>query len=437
MAQNILFNGVAYEVPDTGDTDWGEDLTDYFVAIPQGCLQKVGGSFTLTADANFGSNFGPVVIYVKSVGNNISTAGFIRMERTAGIGWRNEANDGNVLLTVNSSNELLWNGVKLTVSGLITNADIAADAAIARSKLASGTAYRLVANDTNGVMSENAALTPSEVVIVDANGQLTGEAALAISRGGTGETSASDAINALLPDQTSQSGKFLSTNGTAASWEDAPSAPDVPLTTVYTSGSGTHTLTGSPRWIEVEMVGAGGGGGGSSDDGSGGTGGTGGNTTFGTSLLTATGGGGGAGTGGADGGGGGSATINSPGVGVAIVGVTGGGTQSSNSTVYSYGGIGGSTAFGGAATSPPPGGAGKTASANTGSGGSGGSTATASGSVSGAGGGSGGYIKAQIDSPDASYSYAIGAGGTAGTAGSNGQAGGAGGSGLIIVREFY
>lgn len=45
--------------------------------------------------------------------------------------------------------------------------------------------------------------------------------ALPIANGGTGQTSAANAINALLPDQTSNSGKFLSTNGSIASWQTA------------------------------------------------------------------------------------------------------------------------------------------------------------------------------------------------------------------------
>ena len=41
---------------------------------------------------------------------------------------------------------------------------------------------------------------------------------VAIANGGTGQTTASGAINAILPAQGGQSGKFLSTNGTIASW---------------------------------------------------------------------------------------------------------------------------------------------------------------------------------------------------------------------------
>jgi hypothetical protein len=41
---------------------------------------------------------------------------------------------------------------------------------------------------------------------------------LALTEGGTGQTSANNALNALLPSQTDQSGKYLSTDGTDTSW---------------------------------------------------------------------------------------------------------------------------------------------------------------------------------------------------------------------------
>lgn len=45
---------------------------------------------------------------------------------------------------------------------------------------------------------------------------------LPIANGGTGQTSAADAINALLPSQTGNSGKYLTTNGSAGSWSALP-----------------------------------------------------------------------------------------------------------------------------------------------------------------------------------------------------------------------
>jgi len=63
----------------------------------------------------------------------------------------------------------------------IENADIKTGAAIDRTKLASGTNYRLLANSATGVMSENAALTATRIPIVDTNGQLTDSSDLTVT----------------------------------------------------------------------------------------------------------------------------------------------------------------------------------------------------------------------------------------------------------------
>ncbi|MBS1972318.1 MAG: hypothetical protein JSU04_18575 [Bdellovibrionales bacterium] len=213
-----------------------------------------------------------------------------------------------------------------------------------------------------------------------------------------------------------------------------------PLTTRYTSGSGTHTLTGSPLYIRIRMVGGGAGGNGSavaSGGSNGGAGGGGGTTTFGSQLIA---------DGGNAGNTGGNTFANSPGTATcgtitdckATRGGYGAGVsyQSANNE-YSGGGMGGVSPFGGAGSGGSNG-AGSSAAANTGSGGGGGGgPSSATGSVGGPGGSSGGYVEATIASPASSYTYSVGAGGSGGSAGTSGYAGGAGGSGYIEVTEYY
>lgn len=210
-----------------------------------------------------------------------------------------------------------------------------------------------------------------------------------------------------------------------------------PLVTVYNSGSGTHTLTGSPKYIRVRMIGGGGGGWGSGTaQGTSPTAGS--NSTFGTSLLTANGGAISASYAGI-GGLGGTGTINSPAYGHASPGASGGPSgfsgPSGGSAVYPAGGDGGGGTSGGSPTFG--GGVGQSGIANTGRGGGGGAGAGNASMSSGAGGGQGAIVEAFIATPSSSYSYAVGAGGSAGGAGTSGYAGGAGGSGVIIVEEYY
>ena len=67
-------------------------------------------------------------------------------------------------------------GVNAIAAGVIVDADINASANISRTKIAAGTAYRMLANSSAGVLSENAALAATAVPFVDANGQLSSDA---------------------------------------------------------------------------------------------------------------------------------------------------------------------------------------------------------------------------------------------------------------------
>lgn len=91
-------------------------------------------------------------------------------------------------------------------------------------------------NGTNVVMS---AIQAGDVPTLNQN--TTGTAAnvtgtVAIANGGTGQTTATAAINALLPSQTSQNGKYLTTDGTNTSWATVSGG-------VTTFSAGTTGLT--------------------------------------------------------------------------------------------------------------------------------------------------------------------------------------------------
>lgn len=196
----------------------------------------------------------------------------------------------------------------------------------------------------------------------------------------------------------------------------------------FTSGSGTYTTPANVLWIEIELVGGGGGGGAQSTN----NGVVGGNTCWNTTGAACTapvlqGSGGGAGPTGSVGALGGAAT------GGNVYNVTGGDGSAFFllGASQAIGGQGGNSCRGGGARSTAT--TGGNAAANTGAGGSG--AGSASTSVSGAGGGAGGCVKHIINSPAASYTYAVGAGGAGGAAGVN--AGGNGGSGEIDVIEHY
>ncbi len=66
---------------------------------------------------------------------------------------------------------------------------------------------------------------------------------IAIAHGGTGQTTASTAINALVPTQTSNTGKFLTTDGTGVSWGTGNSGT---VTSIALTVPGFLSVSGSP-----------------------------------------------------------------------------------------------------------------------------------------------------------------------------------------------
>lgn len=76
-------------------------------------LQKAGGAFTLTGDANFGSNFGLIVKYLKSVSSNPASTGVVRLANTDGIAFRNSGNTADITLTPHADGILQYNSIDL------------------------------------------------------------------------------------------------------------------------------------------------------------------------------------------------------------------------------------------------------------------------------------------------------------------------------------
>lgn len=122
MSTPVTYVGNSYNVPAYQDTGYAQgtgNLSSYLIALATGGLTLSGGSFPLTADANFGASFGLVALYYKSRSSNIATSGVLRLALADEINW----GTGNLTLTVNSSNQLSYDGGDITTttagSGLI------------------------------------------------------------------------------------------------------------------------------------------------------------------------------------------------------------------------------------------------------------------------------------------------------------------------------
>lgn len=121
MSLLVTFNGSNYIIPEPNEVGWGSNLDSYFVAIAAGCLQKTGGTFTLSNETDFGSAFGLKSLYYKTRSSNVASTGAFRLANAeTGIVWRNFANNADLPLTVNASNQLTYNGVVIGGSGAFT-----------------------------------------------------------------------------------------------------------------------------------------------------------------------------------------------------------------------------------------------------------------------------------------------------------------------------
>lgn len=103
MTTPLTVNGVTYNYPQPNDENWGSDATNWASAVTSGMLQKAGGTFTLTADADFGANFGLRSVYYKSRAGTVAAGGVVRLAQNELISWRNATNTNDVFVGYVSS----------------------------------------------------------------------------------------------------------------------------------------------------------------------------------------------------------------------------------------------------------------------------------------------------------------------------------------------
>lgn len=182
MSSTVTVAGTSYSVPNTGDSNWDVDLTNLFIALSTSTkiLSISSNSFPITQDVQWGSTYGHKAAYYKSLAANPSATGQIRLGNAESVGFRNAANNADLLLSVNASNILQFNGSSILMPGLgsIVNADVNASAAIAYSKL------NLSGAILNADINSSAAIAYSKLNLATSilNADINGSAAIAYSK---------------------------------------------------------------------------------------------------------------------------------------------------------------------------------------------------------------------------------------------------------------
>ena len=133
------------------------------------------------------------------------------------------------------------------------------------------TAGTITSQANSATIAAASANTASAIVLRDASGNfsagtitatLTGNATnvtgiVAIANGGTGQITANAAVNALLPAQASNSGKYLTSNGTDSSWGAVVSGTTIPPASMQmyagvvtqSASAGVVTTTAPSGWL--------------------------------------------------------------------------------------------------------------------------------------------------------------------------------------------
>lgn len=112
-AVTVTVNGASHTIPQTNEKGWGANVTAWIQAISQYTLQNSGGTFTLTAEVDTGATYGFKVPYIKTQTSTPATAGVVRLAKTDSVGFRNNTNSSDLLLSINGADQLTFNGVVL------------------------------------------------------------------------------------------------------------------------------------------------------------------------------------------------------------------------------------------------------------------------------------------------------------------------------------
>ena len=107
MSVTVTVNGTNYTIPETGDEGWGDEVTSWIQATSLHMLQKTGGLFTLSAEVDFGANFGLTSVYYKSRTAGIAQSGVLRLANVDKIGIRDTGGSNDLLLGAGSTDEIL------------------------------------------------------------------------------------------------------------------------------------------------------------------------------------------------------------------------------------------------------------------------------------------------------------------------------------------
>jgi hypothetical protein len=257
----LMFNGTVWQKIDQSNlvtsvngqtgavslstTNISEGTNQYFTDARARAAISAGTGISYSSSTGVVTNAAPDQTVALTAGTGISTSGTYPNFTIA-----NTAPDQTVVLTGSGTT---------TVTGTYPNFTIAsADSNVGTVTSVGGT------GTVNGISLSGTVTSSGNLTLggtlsgVSLTTQVTGT--LPIANGGTGQTTANTAFNALAPSQTSNSGKYLTTDGTNSSWasivsgaslsNDTTTATNLyPIFAAATSGTPTTVYTSNAQYL--------------------------------------------------------------------------------------------------------------------------------------------------------------------------------------------
>jgi hypothetical protein len=193
---------------------------------------------------------------VNVINGGTGSTGFNGLAKASGsLQAYSAATSSDVLSTIGTV-PIANGGTGLTTTPANGALDIGNGTGFTRTTL-TGTASQVVVTNASGSITLS---LPSTINVNTSGSAASLSATLAIASGGTGQTTANTAFNALAPSQTSNSGKYLTTDGTNSSWATVVSGASIsndtttssnlyPLFAAATSGVPTTIYTGNAKYL--------------------------------------------------------------------------------------------------------------------------------------------------------------------------------------------
>lgn len=227
MSTTVSLNGVSYAIPATGENSWGDAVSSYLIALGSGVLQKAGGSFTLTAEVDFGATYGLKSTYYKSRATSPASAGTLRLGNSEYVKWRNAGDSADLGLRVNSSDVLEFNSLPI-------------------SAIALGTANQVLGMNSGATAQEYKTVTgtSNQVTVTHGANSITLSTPQSIGTGSS-PTFAGLTLSGVT------ASKALTTNGSSAITASATTATELGYLSGVTTptGSGALVLATSPTLV--------------------------------------------------------------------------------------------------------------------------------------------------------------------------------------------